>query len=284
MTLTTLTPPPFTSGAFAGDKKIKAYYEKKLKKLEGGFPFFKRYIALGDVASRRGWNIPFEHELGIDRLLPALIEGLTKRRSRKHVMLPKKFLKAIPVGSNTYRAYYELVNWVFEHDENGLMQHVQLTSSTTAIQYAVALYRKSLAGNYPTFKEWESASLEIETALNLAIKAKEAALIVAENSTDEHAFSAARAHDKAEAECSALKSASSAVGVGRAICQHVNNTADDIYAANIITSAQWVAMHAIQAFASIASSVDSTTEDEMPGVLQNKLLKLLAAAPMVEAA
>src|SRR5258705_8645222 len=152
--------------AFHTDPKIKEKYIKRVKDHQKADEIIQGYYwengkgcAVGcTIESSNNPHETMEKELGIPKELAFLEDALFEELSNGEAKeFPLKFLQAIPVGADLSQVIGKYVIWQFEDKKHGMagVKEINEDKETMDIcKEVVTLYKRKLASDNPTEKEW----------------------------------------------------------------------------------------------------------------------------------
>ena len=151
--------------AFHGKQEIKELYLARVRAHRAANEIVKgKYWEKGRDGVFRGCAVgctlhsgnhaEYESELGIPMALALIEDGIFEGLGEEsHLAWPEEFLAAIPVGADLSGVADRFVLWLLEDTR----QYCELISIVD-YDIVIALYRRRIAGDEPSKKEWKAAS------------------------------------------------------------------------------------------------------------------------------
>lgn len=159
---------------FHGDQKIKDKYLDRVKAHQKADRIQKGIYWQNGKGCAVGCTIEgndhdrYETELGIPKEVAYLEDVIFEELPNKEAMkFPLRFLQAVPVGADLSLVTAQFVVWQFEDKKYGLKNIKEVKDDKEVYGFCeevVALYKRVIAGDKPTEKEFEELYLKIDRA------------------------------------------------------------------------------------------------------------------------
>lgn len=154
-----------------------------------------------------------------------IFEGLSKADAKGW---PARFAESVPVGSDLSLVWPKLAFWLLSDETDGVLRLANTERTRKTVEGAIALYRRWVDGNKPSFSEWREArkTADADGAADAAASYAAAASSYAADAAAASSYAASYAADAAAAASYAAAAASYAAArkahwlkIGNKLCE-----------------------------------------------------------------